>query len=158
MHLHSEMREVVLNQRGHLHALGIRRTGHNGKVHWPARWIEQLTCAIPGESRGLKQLPCGFNRALGMRKGLVHPQLVARPHVAPQRCSSRAIDQADDGVTVSRRRNRLPAFQLTEPQLFFGNIIQLLRSQVIQVENQKVVFQTGPEIGELPAAARLFFG
>jgi len=51
MHLHAEVREVVLEQRGHLHTLRVRRTGGDGKFHWLATVVDQLTGCVPGESR-----------------------------------------------------------------------------------------------------------
>src|SRR6185437_39751 len=92
-----------------------------------------------------------------MRDGLIHPQLVARANVAPQRGSSGSIDQANDGIAVDCCRSSLAKLEIAKPRLFARNFAHLPGIDVIQVEYEKVVFQAGSEIGKLPSAARLFF-
>src|SRR6185437_9095778 len=50
MHLHPKMRQVVLDQSRHLHALRVRRTADYRELDRFPRGIEQLSRAIPRES------------------------------------------------------------------------------------------------------------
>ena len=46
--LHSQVREVVLQQGCHLHALRVRRVGDDGKFDRTAGGIQQLAGRVPG--------------------------------------------------------------------------------------------------------------
>src|SRR5258708_40076469 len=84
-----------------------------------------------------------------MRDGLIDPELIAGPHIAPQGRAAGSVDQAHDGFAVDHRRDRVTELQLAKPSLLAGNFIELLPTEVVEVEHQKVVFQAGPYIRQL---------
>src|ERR1700693_410280 len=84
-----------------------------------------------------------------MRDGLIDPEPVTGPHIAPQSRAPRPIDQAHDGLAVDRRRDGLTELQIAKPGLLAGNFVQLLPTEVVQVEHQEVVFQAWPYIRQL---------
>src|SRR5258708_40112741 len=84
-----------------------------------------------------------------MRDSLIDPEPVTGPHITPQSRAPRYIDQAHDGFAVDRCRNRLTEFQISKPRLLTGNFVELLPTEVVQVEQQGVVFQAGPHIRQL---------
>src|ERR1700691_5910262 len=47
VHLHPQVRKIVLQQRRHLHALAIRRTGDDREFDGPTSGIQQLARGIP---------------------------------------------------------------------------------------------------------------
>src|SRR6266853_5860298 len=84
-----------------------------------------------------------------MRDGLIDPELITGPHITPQSRAPRPIDQAHDGLAVDRCRDGLTELQIAKPSLLAGNFIELLPTEVVEVEYQKVVFQAGPYIRQL---------
>src|SRR5882762_6788814 len=84
-----------------------------------------------------------------MRDGLIDPELVAGPNIAPQSRAPRPIDQAHDRLAINRCRDRLTELQIAKPTLLAGNFIELLPTEVVQVEHHEVVFQARPYIRHL---------
>ncbi len=151
MHLHAEVRQIVLEQGCHLHALAVRGVGDDREFDWPSMSIEQLARGVPRISSGLEQLACAFDRPRWMRDGCVDPEFIARPDIAPQGCSARPIDQAHDGLAIHCCRDRLTKFQVAKPGLFAGNFVEFLAAEVVQIEQQEVIFEAGTHIRELRA-------
>src|SRR6202163_4812395 len=84
-----------------------------------------------------------------MRDGLIDPELITGPHIPPQGRAAGSVDQAHDGLAVDRRRDGLTELQIAKPGLLAGNLIELLPTEVVQVEHQEVVLQAGPYIRQL---------
>jgi len=53
MDLHAEVREVVLQQGCHLHALAVGRAGDDREFDWTVSRVQQLACGVPRISRCL---------------------------------------------------------------------------------------------------------
>src|SRR5919108_1007330 len=90
-----------------------------------------------------------------MRDRPVDPKLVSRTYIAPECSAPGAVHQPHDRVAVDSRRYRLSKLQISEPCLLARNRIQLLRAQIVEIEDQEVIFQAGAEIHELRAASGL---
>src|SRR6266481_2492543 len=88
-----------------------------------------------------------------MRDGLIDPELVAGPNIAPQSRAAGSVDQAHNGLTVDRCGDGLTKLQIAKPSLLAGNFVELLPLKVVQIEQQEVVFQAGPHIRELRPGA-----
>src|SRR6266446_8937039 len=88
-----------------------------------------------------------------MRDGLIDPELITGPHITPQGRAAGSVDQAHDGLAINRCRDRLTELQIAKPSLLAGNFIELLPTEVVQVEYQEVVFQAGPYIRQLRSDA-----
>src|SRR5690242_1755646 len=86
-----------------------------------------------------------------MRNCLIHPKLVARPDVAPKCCASGAVDQPHDRIAINRSRHRLTKLEISKPSLLARDSVQLFCAEIVEIENQEVVFQTGTKIHELRA-------
>src|SRR6202140_3903137 len=84
-----------------------------------------------------------------MRDGLIDPELITGPHIPPQGRAPGSVDQAHDRLAVDRRRDGLTELQIAKPGLLAGNFTELLPTEVVQVEQQEVIFQAGPYIRQL---------
>src|SRR4029077_18064849 len=89
-----------------------------------------------------------------MGNRLVDPKLVARTYVAPKRRASRTIYKAHYRIAVNGRRYGLAKLQVPKPGLFTRDGVQFLRAQIVEVEDQEVVFQAGAEVHQLRAGTR----
>src|ERR1700686_4733572 len=87
---------------------------------------------------------------------LVAPALTTGPEIPPQGRAAGSVDQAHDGLAVDRRRDGLTELQIAKPGLLASNFIELLPTEVVQVEQEEVIFQAGPYIRELGTDAGLF--
>src|SRR5437016_7923391 len=58
------------------------------------------------------------------------------------------IDQPDDSVAVNGGRNRLPKLNPPEPLLFPENSGKLLRTNIIQIKKEEVIFEPRSQIVE----------
>ena len=126
MHLHAEVRQVILKQRGHLHALRIGGTCDDGELDSLAGPVEELTLLVPGEARRFQQLARRFGGACGMGNGPIEPELIAGADISSQWSASCSINQAHDCVSVDGHVYGLAEFEIALQCLPAGNGIELL--------------------------------
>src|SRR5262249_2246213 len=92
-----------------------------------------------------------------MRNRLVNPHPVAGSNISPEWCAARSKDKLHDRIAINPRRHCLPKLHVLEPCLLACNGIQLLARQIVQVEQEEVVFKTRAEIRDLRSSLRLLF-
>src|SRR5271156_2510281 len=77
----------------------------------------------------------------------VDPAAVSGCDRPPERGAAALIDEADDGVAIDRCGDGLTKFHIAKPFLFARPIGRGFFAEVIQVEEEKVVFETWTGIG-----------
>ncbi len=110
---------------------------------------------LPFEAGALQQLLRVRHGTPRLRQRQVHPQLVARRHVAPERRRPPAIDEANDPLAVDRERHRAPKRQLSKPGLPARRLGQRLPGQIVEVEDEEREIDAGAEIRQLVVPLRL---
>src|SRR5580658_635418 len=82
-----------------------------------------------------------------MWDGRVDPAAIAGRDRAPERGAAALIDEANDGVAIDGRRDGLAKFHIATPFLFAGEVRGGSFAEVVQVEEEEVVFETRTGIG-----------
>ena len=125
---------------------------------WSPCGSTQSAVTLPGKARGLQELR---GRAPSERAGcgifLVEPQFISRRYLIPDRRGAPAINQAHDSFAINCRRNGLPEAQILKPGLFPGDFRQNLSHQIVQIEEQEIVFEARAQIVEMITLLRLLF-
>src|ERR1700675_3166231 len=155
--IHAQLAKVVLNDCGHLGALRIRRACEDGKFHRGAARVNQGAIVFPGKAGRLQELARVVKRACRTRKRVVHPQLVSGCDLTPQRSCAAVVHEANDSGAIHGGGNGLAEANVLKPELFPGNFRQAFGSEIVQIEEEKIVFETGAEIMEAIAFCRLLF-
>src|SRR5579872_4892927 len=73
-------------------------------------------------------------RASRMRKRGVDPEPISGRYLAPKRRGAAAVHQPNDAVAINRRGHRLTETDILKPNLFAGDLRQIVGSEVVQVE------------------------
>src|SRR5487761_1220965 len=89
-----------------------------------------------------------------MRKRPIDPQLVPRRHLAPERRGTAVIYEPNDALAVDGGRHGLAETYVAKPGLLLRDLRQILRGQIVQVEEQEVVFEPGPQVVQMVALGR----
>src|ERR1700684_3530811 len=87
-----------------------------------------------------------------MRDGGVHPAAISGRDRAPKRGAAALIDEADDGIAIDGCGYGLAKFHVAKPFLFASLIGRGFFAEVIQVEEEEVIFEARAGIGHGVAA------
>ncbi len=87
-----------------------------------------------------------------MRDRCIHPTTIPRRDRAPKCGAAALIDEANDGVAIDGRGHGLPKFHIAKPFLFSREIRGRLFAEVVQVEEEEIVFETWAGVGHGVAA------
>src|SRR5437899_66388 len=149
---HAELLQIVLEERSHFGAIRVGGAGENAELHRLAAGILQRGFAIgpsgPGEAGFFQQSSSAIEGTRRMGEIRVAPTFVAGGDQTPYRGAATLIDEADDGLAISGGGNCLAKLYFTEPFLFAMQIGGGFLAEVTQVEEEKIVFETRPGVGD----------
>ena len=78
LNFHAQLLEIVLDEGGHLAALGVGGTGEDGEFDGSAGSIEQRAFRVPGEAGVVQKLFGMLNRTGRLRQRRIQPKSVGR--------------------------------------------------------------------------------
>ena len=87
-----------------------------------------------------------------MRDRRIHPTTISWRDRAPERGAAALIDEANDGIAIDGGRDGLAKSHVAKPFLFSREIGGGFFAEVVQVEEEEVVFEAGAGIGHRVAA------
>src|SRR5262249_18226323 len=141
--LHPKLAEIVLNDSRDLRALSIAGIDENRKLHRFAACVYKHPVRPAGETCRADQSGSSLHRPWWMGNCRIDPQLVSRRDLVPERSRAALIHQTNDGFAIDGRGDGLPKFIPAEPYLFAPDLRQLFCAQVVEIEEEEVVFEAG---------------
>src|SRR5579864_2787014 len=77
----------------------------------------------------------------------IQPAAIPRRNRTPKSGAPALVDEANNGVAIDGGGHRLSEFHVAEPFLFSRETRRRLFAEVVQVEEEKVIFEAGASVG-----------